>query len=82
MMAKFMKGTSMEVMEAEMQRIPGFRPRKSGVIRSRYSLRDLKDINCPRGGERSILSVSAPAVGCRTAGGDLSSAGDEAPEPA
>lgn len=34
------------------------------------------------GEERSILSVSAPAVGRRTAGGDLSGAGDEAPEPA
>ena len=47
MTARFMKGTTMEALEAEMQRIPGFGPRKSGVIRSRYSLRDLKDANCP-----------------------------------
>ncbi|WP_270809959.1 hypothetical protein [Hungatella effluvii] len=46
MTAKYMKGTSMEALEAEMQRIPGFGPRKSGVIRSRYSLRDLKGANC------------------------------------
>ena len=47
MTARFMKGTTMEALEAEMQRIPGFGPRKSGVIRSRYSLRDLKGANCP-----------------------------------
>ena len=47
MTARFMKGTTMEALEAEMQRIPGFGPRKSGVIRSRYSLRDLKGTNCP-----------------------------------
>lgn len=61
MMAKFMKGTSMEVMEAEMQRIPGFRPRKSGVIRSRYSLRDLKDINCPREKKKTMAVVEDEA---------------------
>lgn len=46
MTVRFMRGTSMEALEAEMQRIPGFGPRKSGVIRSRYSLRDLKGANC------------------------------------
>lgn len=47
MTARFMKGITMEAPEAEMQRIPGFGSRKSGIIRSWYSLRDLKGANCP-----------------------------------
>lgn len=48
MTARFMKGTAMAALEADMQRIPGFGPRKSGVIRSRYSIRDIKCANCQR----------------------------------
>ena len=37
MTVRFMKGTSIAALEREMQQVPGFRPRKSGVIRSRQA---------------------------------------------
>ena len=37
MTVRFMKGTSIAELEREMQQVPGFRPRKSGVIRSRQA---------------------------------------------
>lgn len=37
MTVRFMKGTSVAALEREMQQVPGFRPRKSGVIRSRQA---------------------------------------------
>lgn len=46
MAARFLKGTTMAALEADMQRIPGFGPRKSGIIRSQYSIRDMKCANC------------------------------------
>ena len=37
MTVRFMKGTSIAELEREMQQVPGFRPRKSGIIRSRHA---------------------------------------------
>ena len=37
MTVRFMKGTSIAELEREMQQVPGFRPRKSGIIRSRQT---------------------------------------------
>ena len=37
MTVRFMKGTSIAELEREMQQVPGFRPRKSGIIRSRQA---------------------------------------------
>lgn len=37
MTVRFMKGTSIAELEREMQQVPGFGPRKSGVIRSRQA---------------------------------------------
>lgn len=37
MTVRFMKGTSVAALEREMQQVPGFRPRKSGIIRSRQA---------------------------------------------
>lgn len=37
MTVRFMKGTSIAELEREMQQVPGFRPRRSGVIRSRQA---------------------------------------------
>ena len=37
MTVRFMKGTSIAELEREMQQVPGFRPRKSGFIRSRQA---------------------------------------------
>lgn len=36
MTVRFMRGTPAADLEIEMQQVPGFRPRKSGVIRSQY----------------------------------------------
>ena len=37
MTVRFMKGTSIAELEREMQQVPGFGPRRSGVIRSRQA---------------------------------------------
>lgn len=55
MTARFMNGTTMAALEAQMQQVPGFGPRGSGIVRSRYSIRDMKCVNCPRAEKRQLM---------------------------
>ena len=46
MTVRFMKGTSIAGLEREMQQVPGFGPRKSGVIRSRQAGETARGESC------------------------------------
>ena len=46
MTVRFMKGTSIAELEREMQQVPGFGPRKSGVIRSRQAGETARGESC------------------------------------
>ena len=46
MTVRFMKGTSIAELEREMQQVPGFRPRKSGIIRSRQAGETARGESC------------------------------------
>ena len=46
MTVRFMKGTSIAELEREMQQVPGFRQRKSGIIRSRQAGETARGESC------------------------------------
>lgn len=56
MTARFLKGTRMATLEEEMQQIPGFVPRKSGVIPKRYSVGNMKCADCQWAKKRQLMT--------------------------
>ncbi|WNX84746.1 hypothetical protein RWV98_00290 [Agathobaculum sp. NTUH-O15-33] len=65
MTAKFLSGTPLSQIEFEMQLIPGFRPRKSGLAVSRY-LYTAADCDCGYCTERAEKEKlpARPAFAC------------------